>query len=77
MCRVEWSPLLELYELTAEVKDDNGRTLMKGLSAKVCSLHKLSIHPVVLVHTEALQGAVQAKDSLPIGVLVILDQDQC
>ena len=35
MCRVEWSPLLELYELTAEVKDENGRTLMRGLSAKV------------------------------------------
>ena len=35
LLRVEWSPLLELYELTAEVKDENGDTLMKGLSAKV------------------------------------------
>ncbi|DBA93395.1 TPA: hypothetical protein ACH3X2_003664 [Trebouxia sp. C0005] len=35
MLKVEWSPLLELYELTAEVKDENGHTLMKGLSAKV------------------------------------------
>ena len=35
--RVEWSPMLELYELTAEVKDEQGRTLMKGLSAKVCT----------------------------------------
>ena len=38
MCRMDWSPLLELYELTAEVKDENGRTLMRGLSAKVPSL---------------------------------------
>ena len=35
MCRVEWSPVLELYELTAEVQDENGHTLMKGLSVKV------------------------------------------
>ena len=35
MCRVAWSPLLELYELTAEVKDEHGKTLLKGLSAKV------------------------------------------
>ena len=41
MYRVEWSPLLELYELTAEVKDENGRTLMRGLSAKVSFLLSL------------------------------------
>ncbi|DBA91536.1 TPA: hypothetical protein ACH3X1_003159 [Trebouxia sp. C0004] len=35
MLKVEWSPLLELYELTAEFKDETGHTLMKGLSAKV------------------------------------------
>ncbi len=39
--RVEWSPLLELYELTAEVKDENGHTLMKGLSANVSFTFRL------------------------------------
>lgn len=37
-CRVDWDPLLELCELTAEVQDDNGRTILRGLSAKVSSL---------------------------------------
>lgn len=52
--RVEWSPLLELYELTAEVKDENGHTLMKGLSAKV-RLH-LSHASVQIAYNSAMKS---------------------
>ena len=34
-CSVDWSPTLERYSSTAEVKSENGRTLFKGFAAQV------------------------------------------
>ena len=37
-CRVDWSPLLEHYPMTAAVSSAQGQLLFKGLAAKVCAL---------------------------------------
>ena len=51
VARVDWSPMLELYELTAKVKDEQGHTLMKGLSAKACSFGLYAIGLLSLVYS--------------------------
>ena len=61
--------MLELYELTAEVKDEQGRTLMKGLSAKVCMLH---INLLCLFHTAHLLSTAMMRQQHIFQQIVIL-----
>ena len=43
-CRVQWSPILERYAVTAAVVSSQGQLLFKGLSAKVCVCDTQHLH---------------------------------
>lgn len=69
-CRVDWSPLLELYEVTAEVKDSQGRTLMKGLAAKVISFcqHLAAVRSVAFYVVLSCSLCLEIKQSMPSNI---------
>ena len=69
-CRVDWSPLLELYEVTAEVKDSQGRTLMKGLAAKVTRFcpHLAAVGSVAFYVVLSCSLRLETKQSMPSNI---------